>query len=168
MKEAIVVRNLTRRFDELVAVDNISFSVDQGELFGFLGPNGAGKTTTINILATLLRPSSGQAFVAGYDVTQHSNEVRRNIGIVFQEIALDSKLTGQENLEFHAMMYGLAKQERLSRIQEVLHLVNLIEKRDVLVENYSGGMKRRLEIARGLIHRPRVLFLDEPDRKSVV
>jgi|Deesub1362B_J571_1020462.scaffolds.fasta_scaffold00001_682 ABC-2 type transport system ATP-binding protein len=162
MKEAIVVKNLTRRFDELVAVDNISFSVDQGELFGFLGPNGAGKTTTINILATLLRPSSGQAFVAGYDVTQHSNEVRRNIGIVFQEIALDSKLTGQENLEFHAMMYGLAKQERLSRIQEVLHLVNLIEKRDVLVENYSGGMKRRLEIARGLIHRPRVLFLDEP------
>jgi len=162
LEEAIVVRNLTKKFGELVAVDDLSFSVKQGELFGFLGPNGAGKTTTINILATLLRPSGGEAWVAGYEVTRHPHEVRRHIGIVFQEIALDSKLTGQENLEFHAMMYGLSKQARQARIQEVLQLVNLIEKRNVLVENYSGGMKRRLEIARGLIHQPRVLFLDEP------
>jgi len=162
MDDSIIVKNLTRKFGELVAVNNISFSVHQGELFGFLGPNGAGKTTTINILATLLRPSAGQAFVAGHEVTRSPHEVRRNIGVVFQEIALDSKLTGQENLEFHAMMYGLSKQKRRSRIYEVLSLVDLVEKKDMLVENYSGGMKRRLEIARGLVHSPRILFLDEP------
>lgn len=160
--EAIKVENLTKKFDGLVAVDNISFAVSSGELFGLLGPNGAGKTTTINMLSTLLRPTSGSGEVAGFDILHHQDEVRRNIGVVFQEPALDTKLTGKENLEFHAMMYGLTKRERKERIREVLNLVELSDKEKVLVENYSGGMKRRLEIARGLIHRPKVLFLDEP------
>jgi len=160
--EAILVQNLTRKFKELVAVDNISFSVHQGELFGLLGPNGAGKTTTINVLATLLEPTSGNAAVAGFDVAKSQGDVRKHIGIVFQEPALDTKLTGRENLEFHAMMYKIPKVERKRRIADVLSLVELTDKADVLVENYSGGMKRRLEIARGLIHEPAVLFLDEP------
>jgi len=162
MMEAIRVEKLTRVFDEVIAVNQISFDVAQGELFGLLGPNGAGKTTTISILATLLKPTSGRAWVAGHDVLTERNEVRRSIGIVFQEPALDAKLTGRENLEFHAMMYGYSKAERQTRIKEVLKLVDLEDKADLLVEKYSGGMKRRLEIARGLIHQPRVLFLDEP------
>ncbi|MDD4857385.1 MAG: ATP-binding cassette domain-containing protein [Candidatus Krumholzibacteria bacterium] len=160
--DAIRVDNLTKRFDGLTAVDNVSFSVGEGELFGLLGPNGAGKTTTINMLSTLLKPTSGDAAVAGFSVTKDRDDVRKSIGIVFQEPALDSKLTGRENLEFHAMMYGIDKAERRRRIAEVLELVELSEKSRVLVENYSGGMKRRLEIARGLIQRPKVLFLDEP------
>ncbi|MHC1635038.1 MAG: ATP-binding cassette domain-containing protein [Candidatus Methanospirareceae archaeon] len=159
---AIEVRNLTRKFNGLTAVDNISFEVKRGEIFGLLGPNGAGKTTTINMLSTLLNPTSGHARVAGYDIIEERDEVRRNIGVVFQEPALDNKLTGRENLEFHAMMYGMNKQEREKRIREVLELVELSNKADVLVENYSGGMKRRLEIARGLTHKPKILFLDEP------
>lgn len=159
---AIVVEKLTKNFNGLRAVDEISFSVPAGELFGLLGPNGAGKTTTINMLSTLLRPSSGRAEVAGYDVTRARDAVRKSIGVVFQEPALDTKLTGRENLEFHAMMYGLSKETRRQRIEEVLRLVELEDKQNVLVENYSGGMKRRLEIARGLVHRPQVLFLDEP------
>jgi len=159
---AIEVRNLTKKFDGFTAVDNLSFDVKRGELFGLLGPNGAGKTTTINMLSTLLTPSSGRARVCGYDVVEEREDVRRNIGIVFQEPALDNKLTGKENLEFHAMMYGMNKEERGRRIREVLELVELSDKADVLVEKYSGGMKRRLEIARGLIHKPKVLFLDEP------
>lgn len=159
---AIVVEKLTKNFNGLRAVDGISFSVRAGELFGLLGPNGAGKTTTINMLSTLLRPSSGRAEVAGFDVTRARDAVRKSIGIVFQEPALDTKLTGRENLEFHAMMYGLSKEMRRQRIGEVLRLVELEDKQDVLVENYSGGMKRRLEIARGFVHRPKVLFLDEP------
>lgn len=162
MDNAIHVDSLTRTFNGFRAVDRISFDVETGELFGLLGPNGAGKTTTINILATLLRPTSGRGIVAGFDVTRDRDSVRRSIGIVFQEPALDTKLTGRENLNFHAMMYGIGKMDRRRRIDEVLKLVELEEKSDVLVENYSGGMKRRLEIARGLIHRPRVLFLDEP------
>ncbi len=159
---AIRVTNLTKRFDDFTAVDELSFQVKTGELFGLLGPNGAGKTTTLNMLSTLLAPSSGSAFVAGFDVQRCKDDVRRSIGVVFQEAALDTKLTGKENLTFHAMMYGLKREERELRISEVLALVELEEKSGVLVENYSGGMKRRLEIARGLIHRPQVLFLDEP------
>lgn len=159
---AINVDSLTRTFNGLTAVDAVTFSVPEGELFGLLGPNGAGKTTTINMLSTLLRPTAGRAEIAGFDIVRNRDSVRRNIGIVFQEPALDGKLTGRENLEFHAMMYGLGRAERRRRIEEVLGLVELADKTDVLVEKYSGGMKRRLEIARGLIHRPRVLFLDEP------
>jgi ABC-2 type transport system ATP-binding protein len=158
----IRVESLTKRFDDVVAVDALSFTVPSGLLFGLLGPNGAGKTTTINMLATLLRPTSGLAEVAGHEVGRERDAVRRSIGVVFQEPALESKLTGRENLEFHAMMYGLGREERRARIAEVLSLVDLGDKAGVLVEKYSGGMKRRLEIARGLVHRPRVLFLDEP------
>ena len=159
---AIEVKNLTKNFDGFTAVDNITFKIKKGELFGLLGPNGAGKTTTINMLSTLLTPSSGHAKIAGYDIIKERDDVRRNIGIVFQEPALDNKLTGKENLEFHAMMYGMNKKEREKRIAEILELVELSDKANILVENYSGGMKRRLEIARGLVHKPKILFLDEP------
>jgi ABC-2 type transport system ATP-binding protein len=158
----IRVEQLTKKFGDFTAVDRLSFAVPSGELFGLLGPNGAGKTTTINMLATLLKPTSGSAEVAGFDVTKSRDDVRRSIGIVFQEPALDSQLTGRENLEFHAMMYGMGREDRRQRIDEVLGLVELAEKARVQVQNYSGGMKRRLEIARGLIHHPKVLFLDEP------
>jgi len=159
---AIDVKDLIKKFNTVTAVDNITFSVEKGECFGLLGPNGAGKTTTINILSTLLKATFGQAFVAGFDVSKYRNEVRKNIGIVFQEPALDSKLTGRENLEFHAMMYGIDPVTRNERIASLLELVELSEKANTFVKNYSGGMKRRLEIARGLIHHPKVLFLDEP------
>lgn len=160
--DAIRVENLTKKFEGFVAVDSISFTVKSGELFGLLGPNGAGKTTTINMLSTLLKSTSGYGEVGGFDISKNRDEVRQSIGVVFQEPALDSKLTGKENLEFHAMMYGIGKEERRRRVNRVLELVELTEREKVLVENYSGGMKRRLEIARGLIHRPKVLFLDEP------
>ncbi|OPX69442.1 MAG: Trehalose/maltose import ATP-binding protein MalK [Methanoregulaceae archaeon PtaB.Bin056] len=159
---AIVIDNLTKRFDDLVAVDNVSFSVKSGELFGLLGPNGAGKTTILNMLTTLLVPTAGSALIAGSDIKKDPDGVRSNIGIIFQDPSLDIGLTGRENLEFHAMMYNIERSERKKRIAEVLKVVNLSEKADTLVEYYSGGMKRRLEIARGLIHYPRVLFLDEP------
>jgi len=161
-KYSIEVTGLSKAFKNVKAVNDISFTVASGECFGLLGPNGAGKTTTINMLSTLLRPTSGKAFVAGFDVETHKNDVRKSIGIVFQEPALDSKLTGRENLEFHAMMYGVGPRERNSKIKELLGLVELTEKQNTLVSNYSGGMKRRLEIARGLIQEPKVLFLDEP------
>lgn len=160
--DAIHVESLTRKFDGFTAVDGISFSVAEGELFGLLGPNGAGKTTTINMLSTLLRPTSGSATVAGFDVGGDRDRVRQSIGVVFQEPALDGKLTGRENLEFHTMMYGIGKAERRRRIADVLALVELTDKASTRVEKYSGGMKRRLEIARGLTHKPKVLFLDEP------
>jgi ABC-2 type transport system ATP-binding protein len=160
--DAIRVENLTKKFEDLTAVDAINFTVPQGELFGLLGPNGAGKTTTINMLSTLLKPTSGRAEVAGFDVARDRDNVRKSIGVVFQEPALDGKLTGRENLEFHAMMYGIGRDERRKRIDEVLALVDLTDKAAVLAEKYSGGMKRRLEIARGLIQWPKVLFLDEP------
>jgi ABC-2 type transport system ATP-binding protein len=160
--DAIRAEGLVKTFDGFTAVDHISFAVEEGELFGLLGPNGAGKTTTINMLSTLLRPTAGTATVAGFDVARDRDAVRQSIGIVFQEPALDGRLTGRENLEFHTMMYGIGKAERRRRIDEVLALVELTDKASTLVDKYSGGMKRRLEIARGLTHRPKVLFLDEP------
>lgn len=160
--DIIKTNNLTKKFDNLIAVDNVSFSVKKGEIFGFLGPNGAGKTTTIKMLITLLNPTKGSATVAGFDVIKERDKVRQNIGVVFQEPALDTELTGRENLDFHVRMYGLDRDRRKKRIDDVLNLVDLVDKKDVLVKNYSGGMKRRLEIARGLMHYPTVLFLDEP------
>jgi len=160
--DIIKTEGLTKKFDDLIAVYNVTFSVKKGEIFGFLGPNGAGKTTTIKMLTTLLRPTEGSAEIAGFDIKKKRNEVRKSIGIVFQEPALDIDLTGRENLDFHARLYGLEGDKRKNRIKEVLKLVDLEDKKDVLVKNYSGGMKRRLEIARGLMHFPNVLFLDEP------
>jgi len=160
--DIIKTSNLTKKFNNFTAVDNISFSIKKGEMFGFLGPNGAGKTTTIKMLTTLLVPTQGTADVAGYDIIKQRNNVRKSIGVVFQEPALDTELTGAENLEYHARMYGLDRNNRKKRIDAVLKLVNLTDKKDILVKNYSGGMKRRLEIARGLMHFPKVLFLDEP------
>lgn len=157
-----MVKELTKRFGEFTAVDRVSFSVETGELFGLLGPNGAGKTTIINMLTTLLLPTAGDAEIAGYDLRRDPARVRNNIGIIFQDPSLDIGLTGRENLEFHAMMYSIVSDEREERIREVLEVVGLSDKADILVEYYSGGMKRRLEIARGLIHYPKVLFLDEP------
>lgn len=160
--DIIVTENLTKRFDNFTAVDHIKFTVKEGEIFGFLGPNGAGKTTTIKMLTTLLYPTEGSAAIAGFDILNQRAMVRENIGVVFQEPALDIDLTGRENLDFHARMYGLSQEKRKKRASEVLTLVDLQDKKNVLVKNYSGGMKRRLEIARGLMHSPRVLFLDEP------
>lgn len=154
---------MTKIFDGTVkAVDDISFTVKKGEILGFLGPNGAGKTTTLNMLSTLLRPTSGTAKVNGYDILKEPDSVRRNIGYVFQDTTLDIELTGRENLDFHGRLYGLERGIRQRRIQEVLELVQLTDRADNFVKTYSGGMKRRLEIARGLLHHPEVLFLDEP------
>lgn len=158
----IQTNHLTKTFNDFTAVNDISFSVKEGEIFGFLGPNGAGKTTTIKMLTTLLRPTRGKATIDGADIITQRDKVRKSIGVVFQEPALDIELTGQENLDYHARMYGIRKEKRKQRIHEVLELVDLTEKQDVLVKTYSGGMKRRLEIARGLMHNPTVLFLDEP------
>ena len=158
--KAIAIKNLVKEFGELKAVDSISLAVDQGEIFGLLGPNGAGKTTTIKMLSTMLQISSGEAKVCGFDVSGKPDDVRGCIGIVFQEPAVDIDLTGRENLDFHARLYGM--KDRAKRINEVLELVDLKEKADLFVKTYSGGMKRRLEIARGLMHYPKVLFLDEP------
>ncbi len=158
----IKVENLVKRFGTLVAVDDISFNVAPGEIFGFLGPNGAGKTTTINILCTLLTPSKGRATVCGHDVVSQQNQVRRCIGLVFQEPTLDEYLTAEQNLLFHAYAYKVPREIREKRISELLDLLELSERRRSKVRTFSGGMKRRLEIARGLLHNPQVLFLDEP------
>jgi ABC-2 type transport system ATP-binding protein len=160
--EVIKVENLTRKFNGLVAVDSISFSVNKGEVFGFLGPNGAGKTTTINMLCTLLRPTSGKAFVSCCDVEKEPNRVRREIGIIFQDPSLDDRLTAEDNLRFHGYLYNMDHKAIEKRIVEVMSLVELFERRKEFVRKYSGGMKRRLEIARGLMHCPKLLFLDEP------
>ncbi|MGB9903251.1 MAG: ATP-binding cassette domain-containing protein [Desulfotomaculales bacterium] len=158
----IKIENLVKKFGDFTAVDGICFSVAAGEIFGFLGPNGAGKSTTIKILATLLRPTSGRAEVAGYDVVAHPAEVRRSIGMVFQDPSLDNRLTAEENLYFHAVLYDVPANLIGRRVDRVLEIVGLADRRRALVKTFSGGMKRRLEIARGLLHQPRVLFLDEP------
>lgn len=150
------------RGNGFAAVDHISFNVESGEIFALLGPNGAGKTTAIKMLTTLLKPTSGTAKVAGFDIGKEKDSVRKSIGIVFQEPSLDWRLTGRENLDFHARIYGIGRKAREDRIEEVLKLVELEDKADVVVDKYSGGMKRRLELARCFIHYPKVLFLDEP------
>lgn len=160
--EIIKVKNLVKKYNGLTAVDHISFSVEKGEIFGFLGPNGAGKTTTINILATLLAPTEGEVYVNGFNVLSQKNQVRKSIGLVFQDPSLDDRLTAEENLYFHARLYHVPYREYQKRKEEVLRLVELWERRKDIVKTFSGGMKRRLEIARGLIHHPAVLFLDEP------
>jgi len=159
---AVEVRGLVKRFGDVEAVRGIDLDVLAGETFGFLGPNGAGKSTTISMLCTLLRPDAGSARVAGHDAVTERDDVRRNIGLVFQDPTLDGYLTAEQNLKFHAELYGVPKAVVPERMRLVLEMVGLWERRGSLVQTYSGGMKRRLEIARGLLHAPRVLFLDEP------
>jgi ABC-2 type transport system ATP-binding protein len=158
----IQVKNLTKKFNGFVAVDNISFNIERGEIFAFLGPNGAGKSTTIKMLTTLLKPTSGKVIINGYDPQKDQNEVRKSFGIVFQDQSLDDELTAYENMEFHGVLYSVPKKVRREKIEELLKFVELWERKDDLVKNFSGGMKRRLEAARGLIHHPKILFLDEP------
>lgn len=158
----IRVKNLTKKFNDFTAVDSISFEVEKGEIFAFLGPNGAGKTTTIKMLTTLLAPTSGEIGLNGFDPSVDQNEVRKSFGIVFQDPSLDDELTAYENLEFHGVLYKVQKKIRKERMKELLELVELWDKRNNLVKTFSGGMKRRLEIARGLLHHPKIFFLDEP------
>jgi ABC-2 type transport system ATP-binding protein len=160
--DIVQVDRLRREFGKLTAVDDVSFEVRRGEVFGFLGPNGAGKTTTINMLCTLLKPTSGSASVNGFDVDRQRSEVRRSIGLVFQQTTLDEYLTAEQNLRFHAYAYAVPAEVRESRMRELLTMVELWDRRSGSVRTFSGGMKRRLEIARGLLHHPKVLFLDEP------
>ncbi len=159
---AIQVEKLTKRFGDFTAVDAVSFDIKKGEIFGLLGPNGAGKTTIISMLSTLLKPTSGRAFVNGIDILGDQDGVRKSIGIVFQDQSLDEELTAWENMDFHGRLYRIPKNVREERTTELLHLVELYERKDSLVKTFSGGMRRRLEIARGLLHEPVVLFLDEP------
>ena len=158
----INVENLIKKFNGFTAVDDISFSVEEGEIFAFLGPNGAGKSTTIKMLTTLLRPTSGNIMMDGHDPVREQNKARCSFGIVFQDQSLDDELTAWENMEFHGVLYAVEKKERRQKIEELLKLVDLWDRRKDLVKKFSGGMKRRLEIARGLLHRPKILFLDEP------
>ncbi len=163
MSAIVEVENLTKRFSEdVLAVDNISFSVNVGEIFGFLGPNGAGKSTTINMLTTLLKPTGGRALVAGLDIAKQQDEVRHVIGLVPQDLTVDDELSGRENMYLQADLYNVPRGEAKARIEELLKLVNLEDAADRRVKTYSGGMRKRLELAEGLIHRPQVLFLDEP------
>ncbi|MGB9748766.1 MAG: ATP-binding cassette domain-containing protein [Candidatus Woesearchaeota archaeon] len=163
MNEAIIeIKGLTKKFNNFAAVDNISFSVNKGEIFAFLGPNGAGKTTTIKMLTTLLKPTKGYIRINGFDVLKNPDKVRNSFGIVFQDQSLDEELTAYENMYFHSILYKIPKKERKERIDRMLKLVELFDKRNVFVKNFSGGMKRRLEIARSLLHEPKIIFLDEP------
>ena len=161
-RRVIDVDELRKTYDAVEAVRGVSFEVDAGEVFGFLGPNGAGKTTTINMLCTLAKPTSGRATVAGHDVVTERDDVRRNIGLVFQDPTLDGYLTAEQNLRLHAELYGVDASLVATRMQQMLEMVGLWERRGTPVNTFSGGMRRRLEIARGLMHSPRVLFLDEP------
>jgi ABC-2 type transport system ATP-binding protein len=161
-EKIILVKNLTKRFRHFKAVDNISFEVRKGQIFGFLGPNGAGKSTTIKMLTTLLHPNSGEIYVDGKNPVTESDAVRKAFGIVFQDPSLDDELTAFENMEFHGVLYSIPKQLRRQRIEQLLKIVELWDRKDDLVKRFSGGMKRRLEIARGLLHHPKLLFLDEP------
>ncbi len=162
MDFAVETENLTKKYNDLLAVDQLNLRIKEGEIFGLLGPNGAGKTTTLSMLATLLKPTTGTARVNNYDIISQSSEVRQSIGIVFQDPSSDDVLTGWENLYLHSLMFGVSKEERKRRIDYVLGLVDLKDRAGDIVKKYSGGMRRRLELARGLLHKPRILFLDEP------
>ena len=158
----IEIKNLTKKFEGFTAVDNLSLDIKEGEIFGLLGPNGAGKTTTLSMLATLLAPTSGNALISGFDIVKHPTQVRRCIGFVFQDPSSDDLLTGRENLYLHALMYGVEGSEINKKIDEGLKLVDLTDKQNIRMRKYSGGMRRRLELARGFLHSPKILFLDEP------
>jgi len=160
--DIIDIEGLTKRFGELTAVDNVSLKIAEGEIFGLLGPNGAGKTTLISMLVTMKKPTSGTAKVNGFDIVKGADGARKSLGIVFQDPSLDEELTAYENLELHAAMYGMPKSERECRIREVVETVELTDRLGDIVKTFSGGMRRRLEIARGLLHYPKILFLDEP------
>ena len=162
MQPIISVKNVTKKFKEVVAVDDISFDVNGGEIFAFLGPNGAGKSTTIKMLTTLLKPTGGSLFLSGHDVNKEQDAARKVFGIVFQDPSLDDELTAFENMQLHAVLYGLDRKTMNQRTEELLQLVELWDRRNSIVKTFSGGMKRRLEIARGLLHHPGILFLDEP------
>ncbi len=162
LKSIIHIENLTKKFNGLTAVNKVSFEVKEGEIFAFLGPNGAGKTTTIKMLTTLLHPTEGKMQLDGHDPMAQPQEVRKSFGIVFQDQSLDDELTAYENMEFHGVLYGVQKELRRERITQLLKFVELWDRKDDYVKHFSGGMKRRLEIARGLLHHPKVLFLDEP------
>lgn len=162
MNSIIEVSNLKKQYGQLTAVNDISFMIAPGEIFAFLGPNGAGKTTTIKMLTTLLHPTSGQIKIGGFDPVHQQAEVRRMFGIVFQDQSLDDELTAYENLDFHGVLYGVSKEDRKVRIEKMLKFVDLWDRKDDQVKNFSGGMRRRIEIARGLIHEPKILYLDEP------
>ncbi|HUO43091.1 MAG TPA: ATP-binding cassette domain-containing protein [Methylomirabilota bacterium] len=162
MEFAVETENLTKKYNDLLAVDQLNLQIKEGEIFGLLGPNGAGKTTTLSMLATLLKPTTGTARVNSYDILSQSSHVRQSIGIVFQDPSSDDILTGWENLYLHSLMFGVPKEERKKKIDYVLGLVDLRDRSGDIVKKYSGGMRRRLELARGLLHNPRILFLDEP------
>ena len=162
MPNIIEVKNLKKKFGDFTAVDDISFEINTGEIFAFLGPNGAGKSTTIKMLTTLLNPTSGSIELNGHNPVNDSGAVRHSFGIVFQDPSLDDELTAWENMEFHGVLYNIEKKLRRERIEELMNFVELWDRKDSLVKEFSGGMKRRLEIARGLLHHPKVLFLDEP------
>lgn len=161
-KSVIQATDVVKNFGDIKAVDHISFDVKAGEIFAFLGPNGAGKSTTISMLTTMLRPTSGKLILNGHDVTREQDSARKSFGIVFQDPALEEELSAYENMQVHAVLYGIPKKEQASRIEELLKLVDLWERKGSMVKTYSGGMRRRLEIARGLMHHPKILFLDEP------
>lgn len=160
--QMILAKGLTKKFAEITAVNNIDFEVKKGEIFAFLGPNGAGKSTTIKMLTTMLRPSDGKLLLAGHDVTKEQASARKAFGIVFQDPSLDEELSAYENMELHAILYGIPKTARKKQIEELMTLVDLWSRKDSMIKTFSGGMRRRLEIARGLLHEPKILFLDEP------
>lgn len=160
--DIITVKNLVKKFGDLIAVNDISFSVKRGEIFAFLGPNGAGKSTTIKMLTTILSPTSGEILLDGHNPTHDALQARKSFGIVFQDPSLDDELTAYENIEFHGVLYGVPRETGKERAEQLLKIVELWDRKDELVKNFSGGMKRRLEIARGLLHHPKILFLDEP------
>lgn len=161
-QDIIIAKDVVKKFGDITAVDGISFEIKKGEIFAFLGPNGAGKSTTIKMLTTMLRPTSGSLHLAGHNVAKERDEARKAFGIVFQDPSLDEELSAYENMDLHATLYGVPKPERLKRIQDLLELVELWNRKDSMIKTFSGGMRRRLEIARGLLHEPRILFLDEP------